>query len=244
MRTANPALNTKAFERVGYVPEGSEMTLTGTVNKTALLLLLAVVPAAWVWGQAFSWGGFNPALIFGSMIGGLVVAFVTIFKQEWSPYTAPAYAVLEGVVLGGISAMLEARYPGIVLQAVVLTFAVLVCMLVAYRTGMIQATDRFRRGVIAATGAVFVTYMLSFVLSFFGITVPFLHEGGLFGIAVSLVIVVIAALNLVLDFDFIERGVDAGAPKYMEWYAAFGLMVTLVWLYMEILRLLSKMNRR
>ncbi|HET6568221.1 MAG TPA: Bax inhibitor-1/YccA family protein, partial [Rhodothermales bacterium] len=243
-RTSNPVLSNKAFERVGYAPEGAEMTLTGTVNKTGLLLVLAIVPAAWVWGQAFSWGGVSPALIFGSMIGALIVAFVTIFKQEWSPYTAPAYAVLEGVVLGGISAMLEARYPGIVLQAVVLTFAVLACMLVAYRTGMIRATDRFRRGVVAATGAVFLTYMLSFVLSFFGMSVPFINGGGFFGIVISLVIVVIAALNLVLDFDFIERGVDAGAPKYMEWYAAFGLMVTLVWLYMEILRLLSKVNRR
>lgn len=178
------------------------------------------------------------------LIGGMIVAFVTIFKKTWAPVTAPLYAVLEGFALGGISAMLEATYEGIVIQAVALTFGTAGCLLIAYKSGVIKATENFRLGVVAATGGVMLIYLATYILGFFGIAIPYIHENGLIGIGFSLVVVVIAALNLVLDFDFIEKGAEHGAPKYMEWYAAFGLMVTLIWLYIEILRLLSKLNSR
>ena len=165
---------------------------------------------------------------------------ITVFKKTAAPYTAPAYALLEGLALGGISATLEVRFPGIVIQAVGLTFGTLFCLLAAYRSGLIKATENFKLGVVAATGAIFVLYMVSFVMGFFGGSIGFIHESGTFGILFSAFVVVIAALNLVLDFDFIESAVEQGAPKYMEWYGAFGLLVTLVWLYLEILRLLAK----
>jgi uncharacterized YccA/Bax inhibitor family protein len=246
MRTANPALNDAAFERYVDYADDTRMTLTGTVNRTGFLLLLAVVPAVWIWRQVYDGGtAVNvQGWMIGGLIGGLVMAMVTIFKPTWSPITAPMYAALEGLALGGISAFFEMRYPGIVIQAIALTFGTLAVLLTAYRSGVIQATENFKLGLVAATGAVFLIYMATMVLGFFGVSIPYIHEAGLIGIIFSLVVVVIAALNLVLDFDFIERGVEHGAPKYMEWYAAFGLMVTLVWLYLEILRLLSKLQGR
>jgi uncharacterized YccA/Bax inhibitor family protein len=177
-------------------------------------------------------------------LAGLVLALFTIFKKEWSAFTAPAYAVAEGLSLGAVSALFEVRYPGIVLQAVGLTFGTLAALLVAYKTGVIKATENFKLGVVAATGAIALFYLFGFVLRLFGITMPLIHSSGTFGILFSLGVVVVAALNLVLDFDFIEEGAARGAPKYMEWYAAFGLMVTLVWLYLEVLRLLSKLQDR
>jgi len=174
----------------------------------------------------------------------LITAFVTVFKKEWSPVTAPVYAVLEGFALGGISAILEARYEGIVIQAVALTFGTAGCLLIAYKSGIIKATENFKLGVFAATGAIGLIYLIGWIMSFFGTSIPAIHENGLIGIGFSLVVVTVAALNLVLDFDFIEKGAEHGAPKFMEWYAAFGLMVTLIWLYLEILRLLSKLNSR
>ena len=172
------------------------------------------------------------------------MALATTFKKEWAPVTAPAYALLEGLALGGISAIFELRYPGVALQAVALTFAVLGVMLLAYRSGLVKATEKFKLGVVAATGAIFLVYLAGFVLSFFGIQMGFLYGNSLLSIGVSGVIVVVAALNLVLDFDLIETGVRQGAPRRMEWYAGFALMVTLVWLYLEMLRLLSKINSR
>ena len=169
---------------------------------------------------------------------------LTIFKKTWAPATAPIYAACEGLVLGSTSALFELRYPGIVLRSVALTFGVLLTLLIAYRSGAIRATPGFRRGVIAATGAIVLVYLSSFVLGLFGVNLGFLNSSSPLGIGISLVVVGIAALNLVLDFDFIEQGAKTGAPKYMEWYAAFGLIVTLVWLYLEILRLLSKLNDR
>jgi uncharacterized YccA/Bax inhibitor family protein len=169
---------------------------------------------------------------------------VTTFKKQWSPVTAPIYALLEGLVLGGLSAMLELRYPGIAIQAVSLTFGTLFVLLIAYRSGWIQVTQKFRLGIIAATGGIFVFYMLEMILGFFGVQFMSVNGNGIIGIGFSLIVVAIAALNLVLDFDFIEQGVQYGAPRYMEWYGAFGIMVTLVWLYLEILRLLSKMRSR
>ena len=175
---------------------------------------------------------------------GLIVAMVTIFKKEWSPITAPIYALLEGLAIGGISSQLDHLYPGIAIQAVGLTFGTLAVMLMAYTTGLIRATRKFTIGVIAATGGIFVVYMIDLVLGFFGRHVPLLNDAGPWGIAISGVIVVIAALNLILDFNLIETGVQAHAAKYMEWYGAFALMVTLIWLYFEILRLLSKVRQR
>ena len=180
-------------------------------------------------------------------IGGFIIALVTIFKPSWSPFSAPVYAVLEGLFLGGISAFLNAQpqFHNIVINAVTLTFGTLFALLFVYRTGLIKVTNKFRLGVMAATGGIFVAYFLDFILGFFGIDIGFLSfGGGTFGIIISLVVIVVAALNLILDFDFIERASEAGAPKYMEWYGAFGLIVTLVWLYIEFLRLLARFSSR
>jgi len=225
------------------------MTLNGTVNKTGILLVCALATAGWTWFQFLQSRDLSdvaPWMMVG-VIGGLICAMVTIFKKEWAPVTAPAYALLEGLALGGISAMFELRYPGIAIQAVGLTFGTLFVLLLAYRSGLIRVTDKFRLGVVAATGGIAVFYLLEFVLGFFGVHFNGaygVNGSGMIGIGFSLLVVGIAALNLVLDFDFIEKGVQYGAPKYMEWYGAFGIMVTLIWLYLEMLRLLSKLNRR
>jgi uncharacterized YccA/Bax inhibitor family protein len=247
MRTANPALNKKTFQ--DYTAEAAAskpMTIQGTVNIAALLLCCLLVSAGWTWNMFYNSG--NPDAVMpwmiGGAIGGFIVALITVFKKTWSPITAPIYALLEGLFIGGISSIFEAKYPGIVIQAVGLTFGTLFGLLVAYKTGFIKATENFKLGVVAATGGIALIYFVSFILGFFGVGVPFIHESGLMGIGFSLFVVVIAALNLVLDFDFIEHGAEHGAPKYMEWYAAFGLMVTLVWLYIEILRLLAKLRDR
>ena len=243
LRTSNPALNEKAFR--SEVATGEAMTLQGTVNKTGVLLLCVVATAAWTWGLAHSDtpGAAIPWMI-GGVFGGLLVAVVTIFKHSWAPITAPLYALLEGLALGGISAQFERSYPGIAAEAVGLTFGTLFVMLVAYKTGLIRATQRFRTGVIAATGGIAVFYLVAMLLGFFHVNVGILYNSSPIGIAFSVFVVIIAALNLVLDFDMIETGVSMGAPKYMEWYGAFGLMVTLIWLYLEILRLLAKSRRR
>jgi len=245
-KTSNPALNENTFKgEAAIAGETTPMTLQGTVNKTGVLLLCVVATAAWTWGMvhratpqaALPW-------MFGGLIGGLVFALVTIFKKTWSPITAPLYALCEGLALGGISALLEIQYPGIAIQAMGLTFAVTFVMLIAYTSGLIRATPKFTVGVIAATGGIFVVYMVDMVMGMFGHHVPYLNSSGPIGIGVSVVIVIIAALNLILDFDFVETGVHANAPKYMEWYGAFGMMVTLIWLYFEILQLLSKLRSR
>jgi uncharacterized YccA/Bax inhibitor family protein len=247
MRTANPALNAKTFTDLPSIADPSRaMTIQGTVNKTLLMLVLLLLPAAWVWRQFFATGtpqAIMPWLYVG-IIGGFIVAIITIFKKQWSPVTAPLYSVLEGLAIGGISAFFEARFPGIVIQAVALTFGTLLCLLLVYKSGIIKVTANFRLGVVAATGGIAVIYVITIVLGFFGIRMPYIHESGIIGIGFSVFVVIIAALNLVLDFDFIENGASSGAPKFMEWYAAFGLMVTLIWLYLEILRLLAKISSR
>lgn len=242
MRTSNPMLKTKVFAQ--SIPGVETMTLQGTVNKTITMLALVLIGAGWSWNLFYNQGAqaVMPWMMTG-VIGGLIVAMVTIFKPSWAPATAPAYAVLEGLAMGGISAIFELRFPGIVLQAVGLTFGTLFSLLIAYKTGLIKATEKFRLGVIAATGGIFLVYLIGFIGSFFGWQIPLIHQSGTVGILFSLFVVVIAALNLVLDFDFIERG-HGVAPKYMEWYGAFGLVVTLVWLYLELLRLLSKLRDR
>ena len=250
MRSGNPALGENTFLDIGsgrvVSRDGSTMTLNGTVNKSGILLALILVTAAFVWGKyegPESAAAIMPWVAVGG-IGGFILAMITIFKKTWAPVTAPVYALLEGLFLGGISAMFEARFPGIVMQAVGLTFGTLAALLMAYRSGLIRATENFKLGVVAATGGIFILYLVNFGMSFFGKSIPFIHESGLLGIGFSAFVVLIAALNLVLDFDFIENGVEEGAPKYMEWYGAFGLMVTLVWLYLEILRLLAKLQSR
>jgi uncharacterized YccA/Bax inhibitor family protein len=252
MKTSNPALSENTFRNLAGAGYGGSadvtgsMTLNGTVNKTGILLILAIATAAWTWHlflQSRDYADVMPLMLVG-LIGGLIFAMITIFKKEWSPVTAPIYALLEGLVLGGISAALELRYPGIAMQAVSLTFGTLFVLLLAYRSGLIKVTQKFRLGIIAATGGIMVFYLLEMLLGFFGIRFAAINGSGVIGIGFSLFVVAIAALNLVLDFDFIERGVQFGAPKYMEWYGAFGIMVTLVWLYLEILRLLSKIHSR
>lgn len=221
------------------------MTLNGTVHRTFFLLCLVVFSASGVWSLWETNPGILTPLLIGSALLGFVTALVTIFKQTWSPITAPIYALLEGVVVGTISSIAEAQYPGIVMQAVGLTFGTLFCLLAAYRSGLIKPTENFKLGVVAATGGIFVVYLVSIGMRLiFGTSIPMIHDAGPIGIGFSLFVVVVAALNLVLDFDFIEQGVEYGAPKYMEWYAAFGLVVTLIWLYLEILRLLMKLNSR
>ena len=252
IRSGNPALKESTFLDLGsgavVSRDAGAMTLNGTVNKTAFLLVLTLAGALFSWSQfsaAMAAAG-NPGAImpyvWGGAIGGFIVALVTIFKKAWSPYTAPLYAALEGLFLGAASAMFELRYPGIVIQAVGLTFGTLAALLLAYRSGLIKATENFKLGVVAATGGIAVVYLISIVMNMFGSGIPLIHESGIVGIGFSLFVVVIAAMNLVLDFDFIETGVEQGAPKYMEWYGAFGLMVTLVWLYLEFLRLLAKLR--
>jgi uncharacterized YccA/Bax inhibitor family protein len=243
-RTSNPALNEKAFQGQ-IVATGEAMTVQGTVNKTGVLLLCVVATSAWTWGLSHSPDPQSAVpWMMGGLVGGLVAALVTIFKKTWAPLTAPIYALLEGLVLGGISAIFEKSYPGVAFQAIGLTFGVLFAMLLAYKTGLIRATQGFKMGVIAATGGIAVFYLAEMVLGFFHITVPAVNGSGIIGIGFSLLVVVVASLNLVLDFDMIESGARMGAPKYMEWYGAFGLMVTLIWLYLEMLRLLSKLQRR
>jgi uncharacterized YccA/Bax inhibitor family protein len=252
MKTSNPALGDKTFSNLarvqygGFADEAGRMTLNGTVNKTGILLLCAIVTASWTWHLFLQSGdamAVYPLMLIG-LLGGFICAMVTTFKKEWSPVTAPIYALLEGLALGGISAAFDVRYHGIAIQAVSLTFGTLLILLLAYSSGWIKVTNKMRLGIVAATGGIFVFYMLQMLLGFFGVHFAAINGAGTFGIGFSLVVAAIAALNLVLDFDFIERGVQVGAPKYMEWYGAFGIMVTLVWLYLEILRLLSKMNRR
>ena len=254
MRSGNPALKESTFLDLGsgtlVQGDTGAMTLNGTVNKTAFLLVLTLAGALFTWSQfSAALAAGNPGAVmpyvWGGAIGGFIVALVTVFKKQWAPVTAPLYAALEGLFLGAVSAMFELRFPGIVMQAVGLTFGTLAALLMAYRSGLIKATENFKLGVFAATGGIALLYLVNIGMRAFGFGgMGFIHDSGLIGIAFSGFVVVIAALNLVLDFDFIENGVEQGAPKYMEWYAAFGLLVTLVWLYLELLRLLSKLQSR
>lgn len=238
MRTANPALNAKTFS---VARDGAQvMTIQGTVSRTAMLLALLFAATMLTWNPAEP----QTQWILIGAIAGFVVALITIFNKKASPFTAPLYAVCEGVFLGAISSLFERMYPGIVFQAILLTFGTLGALLLAYTSRLIKVTENFKLGIVAATGGIAIFYLVSMLLGFFGVQIPMIYGSGPIGIGFSVVVVVIAALNLVLDFDFIEQGAEQGAPKYMEWYAAFGLVVTLVWLYLEILRLLSKLNRR
>lgn len=245
-KSSNPVLSEKIFSASRSGSYSETMTINGTINKVGLLLFFLVAAASYTWGlfnDSMDSSLVMPWLIGGAIVG-LILALLTVFKPAWSPYTAPFYALAEGLMLGGFSAIMNSSYPGIVVQAVGLTFATLFAMLFAYKSGLIKATKKFKSGVIAATGGIFIFYMLNWILGMFGIGLNIANGSGLLSIGISLFVVVIAALNLVLDFDFIEKGAQSGVPKYMEWYGAFGLMVTLVWLYIELLRLLSKLARR
>jgi uncharacterized YccA/Bax inhibitor family protein len=247
MRTANPALGGRTFSDLGRVARGEEsMTIQGTTNKTLLLLLCLCLTAGWTWSIFFKSG--NPAAVMPLLVGGAVVGFIlaliTIFKPVWAGVTGPLYALAEGLVIGGLSSIAEAQFPGIVIQAVGLTFGTCLALLLAYKSGLIRASENFKLGVVAATGGIALFYLISLVLGLFGVRIPLVFGAGPVGIIFSLIVVTIAALNLVLDFDFIEQGAAQGAPKFMEWYGAFGLMVTLIWLYIEILNLLMKLRSR
>lgn len=245
-RTGNPMLNERTFgslPRAGFGVEG--MTLKGTIDRSFLLLIVLMAAALWPWSQMA--GGDIQAvysLMLLGAVGGFIAAMIVSFKPTTAPYLAIPYAALEGLFLGGISAMFEQRYHGIAIQAVGLTFGVLGALLIAYRTGLIRVTDQFRAMVVAATFGILLFYVATLILGFFHFSLQALYAPTPLGIGISLVIVAIAALNVVLAFDLIDRGVASGAPRFMEWYCAFSLMVTLVWLYLEMLRLLALTRQR
>ncbi len=245
--SGNPALSEKSFKNLVITDESMSMTLRGTLNKFGFMLLM-LMGSAYYSCKEFSNGGNVVPLIWIGLLGGFVIALMLVFKKEWSPYLAPAYGLFEGLFLGAISAMYNdvfaTKAPGIVMNAVGLTFGVAIAMYLLYSFKIIRATETFKSVVITATAGIAIFYFIAIILRFFGVQMAFLHEGSMLGLGFSLVVVAIAALNLILDFDRIEQGVAAGAPKYMEWYGAFGLMVTIVWLYLEILRLLSKLGDR
>jgi uncharacterized YccA/Bax inhibitor family protein len=228
------------------------MTIQGTVGKTFALLAILSATAIYTWSATLN-GQLQPVVLPAAGIGGFILAMITIFRPSVSPWTAPVYAAFEGVFLGALSCLIEhslvdrmgnQQYPGIAIQAVSMTAGTLFVMLFVYGTRLIQVTDRLRAGIVGATGALCLVYMIAFVARLFGANVPFINDPSPIGIGFSVFVVGLAAFNLLLDFDFIEKGARAGAPKYMEWYGAFGLMVTLVWLYLEILRLLRKLQDR
>ena len=239
-RSGNPALSKDTFNPVASNKTDDVMTLDGTINKTAISLIILLLCAYYTYSTA------NTGFIWIGFIGGFITALITIFKKNWAPYTVPVYAVLEGLALGGISAIYNHMYTGIVQQAIFLTFGIFAALLIAYKTRIIQPSENFKLGIFAATGGIAIVYIFSFIMSFFGSGMSIMNpqNASLMSIGFSVFVVVIASLNLVLDFDFIEQGAEAGAPKYMEWYATFGLLVTLVWLYLEILRLLAKLQSR
>lgn len=242
-RTSNPVLARDIFSRPSGVAS-DVMTVQGTVTKTIFLILLTMGTAGFAWSQFFAGQDVTPLLAIGAVAS--IVAFIAIWWRGSAGFiTAPLYALGKGLLLGGISAMVQAsypKYPGLVIQAVALTFGTLFMLLFAYKVGLVRATQGFRAGIMAATGAICLVYLVDVILMLCGTRVPFIHESGMIGIGFSLFVVAIAALNLVLDFDYIERGAQVGLSKNMEWYGAFGLLVTLIWLYWEILRLLIKLQ--
>ncbi|GAB1454207.1 Bax inhibitor-1/YccA family protein [Draconibacterium sp.] len=250
-KSSNPALKENIFHK-DYSISSEAMTINGTMNKTGLMLLIVMAAAIFTWNKFFAAIAVNPEggaaavmpwVIVGG-IGGLITAIVTAFRPQSSGISAPIYAIFEGLLLGGLSAIFESMYAGIVMRAVALTLAVFLAMLFLYRSGIIKVTEKLKMGIFAATAGIAVVYLVSFIGGFFGMEFSFLHGNSNFSIGFSLLVVAIAAFNLVLDFSFIENAAEQGAPKYMEWYGAFGLMVTLIWLYLEILRLLSKLASR
>ena len=247
LKSGNPALNDKTFQGGFSLSESEVMTERGTLNKFFMLCILVISSASFTWSAAVQGKDITSWIWIGAL-GGFGVALVTIFKPMWASFLAPIYALLEGVFVGGISVtynhIFDKIAPGIVMQAVALTFGTVIAMFLLYRFKVIKATERFKSVIVTATAGIAIFYLISMGLRFFNVDIGFLHEGSTLGIVFSLVVVGVAALNLIMDFDMIETGVANGAPKYMEWYGAFGLIVTIVWLYLEILRLLAKLNSR
>jgi len=252
-KSSNPVFGKNIFSQTATTTDDGVMTINGTMNKTGVMLLIVIFAAIFTWRKFF--GDFDattpgaiPSGVMGWMlaggIGGFITALITTFSPRRAAMTAPIYAVFEGLFLGAISAMFEAMYPGLVMRAVSLTFGVFFIMLLLYRSGTIRATDTFKKVIFAATGGIALVYFASFIAGLFGANLSFMYGNSMLSIGISLVVVVVAALNLILDFDMITQGANSYAPKYMEWYGAFGLMVTLIWLYMELLRLLSKLASR
>jgi uncharacterized YccA/Bax inhibitor family protein len=239
LRSGNPALNKNTFKNLS-VDGNQTMTIDGTVNKTSMALIMLLMSSYYTFTSS------NTSFIIVGMILGLILAITTVFKKHWAPITVPAYAICQGLALGGISAIYESMYTGIVQQAVFLTMGIFTALLFAYKTKIIKATENFKLGVFAATGGIGIVYLISFIMSFFGegLSIMNIQNSSMMSIGFSLFVVIIASLNLVLDFDFIEEASEMGVPKYMEWYATFGLLVTLIWLYLEILRLLAKLQSR
>ena len=244
MNSGNPTLRPSAFENERGQLAGSQMTLDGTLHKTAILLLILTVTAAFTWTTGRANPGLAGIFAIAGVISGLILALITIFVKKASPITAPLYAAAEGLLIGAISLFMEQKFKGIVTPAIGLTFGLLGVMLALYRFRIVQATRGFTMAIFGATAAIGLVYLVSFVMRLFGSDIPYIHGSGPIGIAFSLVVVGIAAFNFILDFAAIEEGVDSGAPKYMEWYCSFALLVTLVWLYIEILRLLAKLRGR
>lgn len=246
-KSGNPTLTEKMFQSSLTGERQDVMTVKGTLNKFGFMFLMVMASAFFSW-YSFAKGVDVTPYMWTGAIGGLIVALVIVFKKTWAPFLAPAYALLEGLFVGAISAYYNYAFaekaPFIIVQAVGLTFGVALTMFVLYNMRIIRATETFKSIIITATAGIAIFYLITIVLRFFSIDIPFIHQGSTFGIIFSLIVVGIAALNLILDFDMIEKGSDAGAPKYMEWYGAFGLLVTIVWLYLEILRLLAKLNSR
>ena len=246
-KSGNPALSEKRFEQSMVIDQDQTMTARGTLNKFGFLFLMVMATAVFSWNSFFGGKDVTSYMWIGA-IGGLITALVIIFKQTWAPYLAPAYALFEGLFVGSISAIYQnafgAAAPSIIMQAVLLTFGTVIAMYLLFTFRIIKATEKFKSVIFMATAGIAVFYLISMVLRMFGMNIPFIHEGSLIGIGFSVFVVAIAALNLILDFDMIEKGTEMGAPKYMEWYCAFGLLVTIVWLYLEMLRLLSKLSSR
>lgn len=251
-KSSNPVFGKNIFNQSVAGSDDGVMTVNGTINKTGIMLLIVIFAASFTWRKFFGEiDPLNPVMPQGIMlwamigaIGGLITALITTFSPRRAAMTAPIYAVFEGLFLGAISAIFEAKFPGLVMRAVSLTFGVFFIMLLLYRSGTIRATEKFRMIIFAATGGIALVYLGSFIAGLFGVNVSFLHDSSPLSIGISLFVVAIAALNLILDFDMIIQGANARAPKYMEWFGAFGLMVTLIWLYLEMLRLLSKLASR
>lgn len=250
-KSGNPTLTQKMFDKSMHVEAGLQgtMSVRGAINKFGFLMLMVIAGAAYNW-HLFEQGQSSmvSTLLMVGVFGGLITGIVISFKPNWAGYLAPLYGLLEGLFIGGISAILNAafaeKYPGLIIQAVGLTFGVAIAMFLLYNFRVINATERFKSVIFTATLGIGIFYLLTMVLRLFGVNVGFMTDSSLLSIGISLFIVAIAALNLILDFDMIEQGAERGAPKFMEWYGAFGLMVTLVWLYLEILRLLSKLGSR
>lgn len=251
-KSKNPFLNNKSFSatskteqahRATVIDYDQEMTLAGTINKTLLLFLLLTASAIVIWWMAFN--GYNPIIpAIGGAIVGLILVVISAFKPQYSPYLAPGYALFEGLFIGGISAIFEAKYPGIVIQAVGATFVTFAVCLGLYKFKIVKVTEQFKSVVVAATLAIATYYLISWIVSMFTSFQPVHYGNSMMSIGISVFVIIIAALNLFLDFDRIDKGVEQKMPKFMEWFGAMGLMITLVWLYIEFLRLLSKLSSK